>query len=91
MSVLTKLFAVDEEGQPQAEWIMNAIETCQSLSMAWKELKSKPHEHGVLKWLTRARPHTAAIVLLKLGVPEPAVALKRLAVEVGEDEHLLSR
>jgi hypothetical protein len=59
--------------------------------MAWKELKSKPREHGVLKWLTRARPQTAATVLLKLGVPEPAVALRSLAREFGGDYHLLSR
>jgi hypothetical protein len=91
VGILTKLFAVEEEGQPQAEWIISAIITCQSLSMAWKELKSKPYEHGLFKWLTRTRPHKAATILLKLGVQQPAFALKSLAKEVGEDEQLLRR
>ena len=86
-----KLFSLDEPAQAQTPWILNASLACKDLAKAWRHIRTGPCDRELLQWLALVHPKSAAVVLLKLGLPAPCEAMNILAEAVGRSEDVMSR
>ena len=79
------------DGVNEPTQVMHAVLSCRDLHAAWKQVVLQPEQHGLLPWLATAIPTRAVDVVLKLGTPDPAAAIKALVIAVDGKPEILSK